>query len=66
MVALTNHVIPGIGVARSFDCGGGGGVANYKWHAMASSETSKEEVFCGGKDIVEWKIRSRGVMLARN
>ena len=23
-------------------------------------------IFCGGKDIVEWKIRSRGLVLARN
>ena len=51
-----------IGVAKVFDWGGG---ANHKSHAMTSSETSKEN-FLWGKDIVEWRIRSRGVMLARN
>ena len=29
-------------------------------------ETLKEEVFVGAKDIVEWKIRSNGLALARN
>ena len=51
-----------LGVARIFDWGG----ANHKSHAMTSSETSKEEFFCEGRDIVEWKIRSRGLVLARN
>ena len=36
------------GVAKIFDWGG-----NHKSHAMTSSETSKEEFFVGGKDIVE-------------
>ena len=48
-----------IGVARIFDWG------NPKSHAMTSSETSRG-IFRGGKDIVEWKIRSRGLVLARN
>ena len=35
-----------IGVAKSFDWGGG---ANHKSHAMTSSETSNEEFFVGAK-----------------
>ena len=35
-----------LGVARIFDWEG----PNHKSHAMTSSETSKEEFFCGGKD----------------
>ena len=58
-------------ITRILDWGGG---PNHKLHAMTSSETSKEEFFeetskekfCRGKDIVEWKIRSRGLVLARN
>ena len=41
------------------------GGPNHKSHAMTSSETLEEE-FLGGKEIVEWKIRSRGLVLARN
>ena len=50
-----------LGVARIFDWGG----PNHKSHAMTSSETSKEKSFVAA-DIVEWKIRSRGLVLARN
>ena len=50
-----------IDVARIFDWGG----ANHKSHAMAHQKLRKR-IFCGGKDIAEWKIRSRGLVLARN
>ena len=43
-----------------------GGGANYKSHAMTSSETSKKEFFVGAKISEEWKIRSRGLVLACN
>ena len=53
-----------IGVARIFDWGEGR--PNHKSHAMISSETLKEEFFCGGKHIAEWMIRSRGLVLTCN
>ena len=51
-----------IGVARIFDWGGGK-------PQMTSNDVIRNfdrGIFCGGKDIVEWKIRSLGLVLARN
>ena len=48
-----------IGVARIFDWGEGG--ANQKSHAMKSSEIFERGIFVD-KDIVEWNIRSRGLV----
>ena len=55
------NLVPVIGVTKIFDWGAGG-----KSHAIMSLETSKQEFFVGGKDIIEWKIKSHGLMLARN
>ena len=51
-----------IGVAMIFDWGG----PSHKSHVMTSSETLNKEFFVGANDIVKWKIRSRGLVLARN
>ena len=51
-----------IGVARIFDWG------NPKPQITCNDVIRNFErgIFSGGKDIVEWKIRSRGLVLARN
>ena len=46
-----------LGIAKIFDLGG----ANQISLAMKTSEVFKEE-FLWDKDIVEWKIRSRGLV----
>ena len=59
---LKHHGVINIGVARIFVWGGA------KSHITCNGVIRNFErgIFCGVKDIVEWKIRSRGVMLARN
>ena len=50
----------------TFDCGGGG-EANRKSHAMRSSKIFGRRNFYGTKiSYVEWNIKSRGLILARN
>ena len=51
--------LPLISVARIFDWGGG---QTTNHNAMTSSKIFKKGTFCGGKDIVEWKIWSRGLL----
>ena len=46
-----------IGVARIFDWGA---------QTACNDVIRFKRVFCWGKDIVEWKIRSRGLVLAHN
>ena len=58
-IILSNECI---GVARIFDWG------NPKPQITCNDVIRNFErgIFSGGKDIVEWKIRSRGLVLARN
>ena len=53
---------PNIGVAWIFDWGGP------KPQTKCNDVIRNFEggIFCGSKDIVKWKIRSRGLVLARN
>ena len=68
MVTHTNHVIApagltlSIGVARFFDWGG----AKPQMTCNDVIRNFESGIFCGGKDIVEWKIRSRGLVSACN
>ena len=53
-----------IGVARIFDWGGGGPKLQITCNdVIRNFETG---IFCGSKDIVEWKIKSRSLVLTRN
>ena len=47
----------GIGVARIFDWG----KPKPQLTCNDVIRNFKREIFCGGKDIVEWEIRSRGL-----
>ena len=51
-----------IGVARIFDRGGPKPQIPY----INVYRNFERGIFCGGKDIVEWKIRSRSLVLAYN
>ena len=51
-----------IGVARIFDWGR----PKPQIRCNDVIRNFKREFFCRGKDIVEWKIRSGGLVLARN
>ena len=51
-----------ISVARIFDCGG----PKPQITCNDVIRNLEREIFCGGKDIVEWKIRNRGVVLECN
>ena len=55
-------LVVNIGVARIFDWGG----SKPQITCYNVIRNFKRGIFCGGKDIVEWKIRSRGLLLARN
>ena len=56
-----NIIVAIIGVARIFDWGGKPQIT-----CNDVIRNFERETFCGGKNIVEWKIRSRGLVLARN
>ena len=53
---------PCISVARIFDCGGGEGGGQTKNHMQRSHQKFSKEEFLLDKDIVEWKIRSGGLV----
>ena len=50
------------GVAKVFDLGG----PKPQITCNEVIKNFKKGIFCGSKDIVEWKIRNCGLMLARN
>ena len=51
-----------IGVARIFDWG----ITKPQTPCNDVIGNFERGIFCGGKDIVQWKIRRRGLVLARN
>ena len=62
MCAPGSCIVKHIGVARIFD-----------WRGPKPQITCNDVIrnfekgiFCGGEGIVEWKIKSRGLVLARN
>ena len=59
-VLFTRASIQTIGVARIFDWGGKPQIT-----CNDVLRNFYRGIFCGGKDIVEWKIRSPGLILAR-
>ena len=54
---------PDIGVTRIYDWGGG---AKPQITCNDVIRNFERGICCGGKDILEWKIRSSGPALARN